>query len=92
MTSPNSSLEILRYMNRRLIALSITEHPLPADIAAECDTARQAILEAIRKLDPKSATDPSDEEKDVVIFHTIIEGHGQHILDNLGGGQDHSLS
>lgn len=73
----------LRRINLSLLTLSLAD--TNPDIGPKCDSARQQIIEAIRRLDPESAANPPPEELDVASFHLIAEGAGTLLIDKIQG-------
>lgn len=80
-TSNSDTLRELRGVNATLLKASLLD--TEPDISTECDLARQPVVEAIRKLDPASATNPPPEEMDVVAFHAAAHHAGKHLIDRI---------
>lgn len=77
------TVEQLREVNGILLKAGLAE--TDPEIDAECDYARQCVLNAIRKLDPESAENPPPEEMDVAVFNLHAEGAGTLLIQKLAG-------
>lgn len=73
----------LREVNGILLKAALAETTTPID--AECDSARQCVLDALRKLDPESAKNPPPIEMDVVKFNLHAEGAGTLLIQKIAG-------
>lgn len=77
------TLTALREINAGLLKAALMD--TEPDVSADCDRARQPVVEAIRKLDPDSAANPPPEELDVAAFNVSAAGAGQLLIEKLKG-------